>query len=258
MPDRSVVDEMKSTSGRLAVCWTGNTGWLLWTEGRLIGIDLDLEYPGIKLAEPPVTAEELAPHLDLAFVTHEHGDHFNDPTCQVLAEQSECAFVVPYNCVDKAERLGIPQGRMTVATPREPFDLDGGPIEPIRAYHGHQDAAIYAGANEFDCGYVVALGGMRVLFPGDSVLLQDQMDLEGIDVLFISPTVHNTHIDRSVTLIRTLAPAHIFPQHFGTYQITPENDFWTHGYPDDLAAALPDDLRAGYHKLEQGQVFVIE
>ena len=77
-------------------------------------------------------------------------------------------------------------------------------------------------------------------------------------MLFVSPTVHNTHVDRSVTLINALRPDHIFPQHYGTYRERPENLRWTRGYPDELKAALPEAMQERFHKLEQGAVFLIQ
>ena len=77
-------------------------------------------------------------------------------------------------------------------------------------------------------------------------------------MLFVSPTEHNMHVERAAALIETLKPAHVFPQHYGTYHTTPENRFWTEGYPDELARALSAPMLERYHKLDQGMVFVVE
>jgi L-ascorbate metabolism protein UlaG (beta-lactamase superfamily) len=108
-----------------------------------------------------------------------------------------------------------------------------------------------------DCGYVLSIGGKKILQPGDTVLLHDHLELAEIDALFVSPTDHNMHIDRSVILINALEPEHIFPQHFGTYMQTDQNRYWTKGYPDELKARLPRPMRARFHKLAQGQVYRI-
>lgn len=87
------------------------------------------------------------------------------------------------------------------------------------------------------------------------MLLQEQLELTDIDILFVSPTDHNMAIKPAATLIGAPAPQHIFPQHFGTYRQTEDNRFWTEGFPDELAAALPETLRDRYHKLRLGEVF---
>lgn len=89
------------------------------------------------------------------------------------------------------------------------------------------------------------------------MLTEQHLSLKNIDVLFVSPTVHNMHVDRSMILINKLQPAYIFPQHFGTYQETDQNAFWTRGYPDELKERLSSDLQQRYHKLSQGRIFRI-
>ncbi|HEU5317845.1 MAG TPA: MBL fold metallo-hydrolase [Chloroflexota bacterium] len=249
-----------------AVCWLGNAGWLIRGQDHLIGIDLDLER-ATRLHPAPVSSQDLAPVLDALFVTHAHGDHFGEHTARVLAAQSSCAFVLPATCLERAAALGVPDSRIAVARPRQPFDLRaarggaGAPtihIEPQRALHGHTSFSVYRHANLDDCGYVITLDGLRFFHPGDSVLLQDHLeDLGQIYVLFVSPTLHNMHVADSRTLVETLRPRFVFPQHFGTYQPTEQNSFWTLGYPDELRAALSPEMQARFHRLEQGRVFRI-
>ncbi len=258
MAGTGLLEEITSVQKGIAVCWLGNAGWLVQAEGHLIGFDLDLESPGRRLAEPPIHAEVLAPKLDVLFVTHGHGDHFNRPTCRVLAENGGCTFVIPANCLDTAGECDIPKERIQVPRPREPFDIAGFHVEPQRALHGHARFAVNSTANFDDCGYLLTLDGKRILQPGDSVLLKDHFELEHVDVLFVSPTEHNMHVERSADLITTLDPEHVFPQHFATYIKTEQNRFWTKGYPDELRARLPEPMQRRFHKLNQGEVFLIE
>ena len=64
---------------------------------------------------------------------------------------------------------------------------------------------------------------MRFVHPGYSVLTEEHLLQKKIDVLSVSPTVHNTHIDRSLIPINRLQPGFILPQHFGTYPLTEKN-----------------------------------
>ena len=100
--------------------------------------------------------------------------------------------------------------------------------------------------------------GKHILHPGDSLLTEEHLGLKNIDVLFVSPTVHNMCVDRSMILINTLQPAYIFPQHFGTYTQTDENAFWTRGYPDELQTCLSCELQKRHHKLSLGEMFRIQ
>lgn len=252
-----ILQELLAVQDGIGLCWLGNNGWLIRADGKLVATDLDLDRAS-RLRPSPVPTADLAPVLDVVFTTHEHGDHFGEPTARILAERSGCAYVVPANCAERARACGLPESRIAVARPRQPFSIAGIPVEPQRALHGHTNFSVYRRANLDDCGYVLTLGGRKLFQPGDTVLLQDHLeDLGGVGVLFVSPTFHNMHIAASKTLIETVRPDFVFPQHFGTYQPTEQNSFWTVGYPEELRAALSPDMQQRFHKLEQGEVYRI-
>jgi L-ascorbate 6-phosphate lactonase len=250
------LDQLFSIRRGIGLCWLGNDGWVMRADGRLLAFDLDYGTP-IRLREPAIALDELGQALDVLFISHVHGDHFNKPTCARLVQCSRCKFVVPDSCMGRAREVGIPEDRIVVPRPRCTFEIQGMRVLATRALHGHHHLSVYREANFDDCGYIFELAGLHVFQPGDSVLLHDHLELTGIDVLFISPTEHNMHVQPAATLIRTLRPRWIFPQHFGTYAVTPDNAFWTTGYPDELRAVLEPDLRPRFHKLREGQVFHI-
>ena len=245
-----------------AIWWTGNAGWLIKSGDLLIGVDLDLSLPQ-KLQPPPLAAEALAGELDVVFVSHHHGDHCNGATLRALARGTRTTFVLPQTCVKAVSNLGLAPERLIVPEPLRPFEVKGIRVEPIHAIHGNQEFSVLTREASFidsirmNCGYVLTIGGKRFLHPGDSVLTEEHLGLKAIDVLFISPTVHNMYIDRSMILINRLQPAYIFPQHFGTFREADDNRFWTHGYPEDLKLRLSVDLQRRYHQLVQGEKFLI-
>ena len=257
IPARRIRDEIKAHESGLAVWWTGHNGWLIKSDNQLIGTDLATEDDG-RLYQSPITAAELAPLLDIAFITHEHGDHFNRKTARILGERGKCVFVMPANCVEDARRLGIPETRIQVATPRKPLELKGVKISPLRAIHGNRKSAVYFDANLEDCGYLIQLADKTFLQPGDSVLLEDHLFLKHVDVLFFSPTEHNMLVDPSVILINELEPEYILPQHRDTYRVTPENRFWASGYPNEVKLRLSKSLQERFHVLKQGEKLVIK
>jgi L-ascorbate metabolism protein UlaG (beta-lactamase superfamily) len=257
-----VLNEVRSHRKGLAVWWVGNAGWLIKADDVLIGIDLDLSTPN-KISPPAIKPEELAGELDVAFVTHHHGDHCNVPTIRALAQGQRTTLVLPRTCLKRVTQLGIPQERLIVPEPGRPFDIKGVAVEPIHAIHGNQEFTVltreadFVDSIRYNCGYVLNILGKRFLHPGDSVLTEQHLAQKGIDVLFVSPTVHNMYVDRSMVLINRLEPAYIFPQHFGTFIVKDDNAFWTRGYPDELKLRLSAALQQRYHKLAQGQMFVI-
>jgi L-ascorbate 6-phosphate lactonase len=261
-PPTNVFDEIRSHHKGLALWWVGNAGWLIKSDNLLIATDLDLD-TGDKLQPPPVTAQQLAGELDAVFVTHHHGDHCNIPTLQELARTGKCTFVLPQPCLKAVSKVGIPRERIIVPEPGQPFEVKGIRVEPTHAIHGNQDFTVLTREPDFvdsiahNCGYVFNMQGKRIFHPGDSVLTEEHLALKNIDVLFVSPTIHNMYIDRSMILINRLQPSYIFPQHFETYRQTDQNSFWTRGYPDELKMRLSQDLQKRYHKLKQGEMFRI-
>jgi L-ascorbate metabolism protein UlaG (beta-lactamase superfamily) len=165
---------------------------------------------------------------------------------------------MPATCTDVArQELHIPEDRIRVATPRTPLSIGDVGVEPVRAIHGNPKFAVFYDANLEDCGYVITIGGKRFLQMGDTVLLEDHLFLEDVDVLFFSPTEHNTHIDPSLILINSLEPAYILPQHRATFEVTPQNRYWTSGYPHEVKFRLSKALQQRYHILDIGEKIVI-
>jgi L-ascorbate 6-phosphate lactonase len=258
-----MLDQIRSHHHGIAIWWTGNAGWLIKSEGLLIGTDLTLDSDD-KLQPPPVTASEIATDLDVLFVTHDHSDHCNPETIRELLSKGKCIFVLPSPCLKELGDLRIPRERLIVPEPMHPFVVKGVQVEPIHAIHGNQEFTVLTREPDFvekilhNCGYVFEVNGKRFLEPGDSVLTEEHLSLRKIDVLFVSPTVHNMYLDRSTILINHLQPTYIFPQHFGTYRELEDELFWRRGYPDELKLQLTPELQQRYHKLKQGQIFEIK
>ncbi|QHT66405.1 MBL fold metallo-hydrolase [Rhodocytophaga rosea] len=254
--DRMIEQIRKHTEG-MAVWWAGHNSWIMKSEGIVVATDLYLENSQ-RLAPAPITPEELASEIDISFVTHAHGDHFNEYTSRILLEKSSCLFVMPESCLPVARKLKIPDSRIRVAKPREAFEIKGVQVTPIRAIHGNANFAIYYEANLQDCGYLLQINGKTFLQPGDSYLLEDHLFLKKVNVLFFSPTEHNTYIDRSVILINALNPDYILPQHHSTIAYQEADRFWAKGYPDEVKILLSQALKEKYHILKPGEKITIK
>lgn len=249
---RTLLDEIRQHDKGVAIWWTGHNGWLIKSDGLLVGTDLVVDDPS-REHPSPISASELAGELDISFVTHAHGDHFNGPTSRMLAEKSECLFVLPNSCLEKARELGIPVSRIVIAQPRRPINVKGIEVQPLRAIHGNREGAVYFDANLDDCGYVIHMGGKSIMQPGDSVLLEDHLFVKHVDVLFFSPTEHNMQVVNSITLINALEPDYILPQHRNTYPVTSRNRFWTHAYTYDVRRRLSKALQKRCHIVDMGE-----
>jgi L-ascorbate 6-phosphate lactonase len=254
---RPIIQEIKNHQQGMAVWWTGHNGWVIKSGSVVIGTDLCLESEQ-RAIPSPVSAAELAPILDISLITHEHGDHFERETSKILLEKSRCIFVMPATCLEAAQELKIPAERIRIAEPRKPFAIGEVKIDPLRAIHGNPKFAIFYDANLQDCGYLITVGGKRLLQMGDTVLLEDHLFLKKVDVLFFSPTEHNTYIDQSLILINELEPDYILPQHRDTFQVTPENRYWTTAYSYEVKFRLSKSLQEKYFILKMGEKILIQ
>lgn len=256
--EKKMIDDITSHRSGTGVWWAGHNSWIIKHGDMVVTTDLYLEN-SLRFAAAPITPEEIASVIDISFVTHAHGDHFNEYTSKILLEKSSCIFVMPESCLPVARKIGIPDSRIQVAKPRESYTVKGVSVKAIRAIHGNANFAIYYEANLQDCGYVFSMGGKTFLQPGDSYLLEDHLFLKHVDVLFFSPTEHNMYIDRSVILINALDPEYIFPQHHGTIAFDEQNNyrFWAKGYPEEVKLRLSQALKDRYHILTPGEKRVI-
>lgn len=255
--NQRMIDQIRSHSTGMGVWWAGHNSWIIKSGDLVVTTDLYLENDS-RIAPSPITPEEIATEIDISFVTHAHGDHFNDYTSRILLEKSNCIFVMPESCLPAARKIKIPDSRIVVAKPRESFEVKGVKVNALRAIHGNANFAIYYEANLLDCGYLFTINGKNFLQPGDSYLLEDHLFLKNVNVLFFSPTEHNMYIDRSAILINTLNPDYILPQHHSTVAYDESNRFWAKGYPDEVKIRLSQALKDKYHILKPGDKIIIK
>ncbi|MBR5546985.1 MAG: MBL fold metallo-hydrolase [Clostridia bacterium] len=225
-----------------AMLWQGNDGFILSDGQRMIATDLDLTL-NERLLPPTVALDELAQTLDWLMITHGHEDHFSTATVRHLLKGNRCRFIIPESCREKAAAIPGLKARTVFVRPGDRPAPDGIPLECLRAVHGHIGGTVYSGASMLDCGYRFTFGGLNFYQPGDTVLLEEHLEMHGVDVLFISPTEHNLGVENAVRLIRMLTPKKIILQHHSTYREQPDNLFWAHGYVPELLAALNDEER---------------
>ena len=226
-----------------ALLWQGNDGFILWDGKTMIATDLDLTLEE-RILPPTADVDELAEKLDVLMITHGHEDHFSTATVRKLLEKDRCRFLIPESCREKAMGIeGLAQ-RTVFCKPGDRLEMSGMQVECIRALHGHIAGSVYSGASLLDCGYRFSFGGLTFYQPGDTVLLEEHLEMRGVDVLFLSPTEHNTWIENSLRMVRAIQPGKVIFQHHSTYHEAPDNLFWTHGYVQEVLDKLTMDEKA--------------
>jgi|GEM_PF-344274 len=252
---RGLAEEIRAHRAGVGVWWMGNGGWILKGAGVVVGIDLELN-SGRPLGSPPISVDEAAGLMDLVLVTSNRPDHCNPETLNRIAISGRATFVVPQSCLQSQPALRIPRRLLKIPHPQFAFVEKGVSIQPIHSVAGgpnHAVATREAALLEnlrYNCGYVFKLAGKTFLQPGESMLTDEHLGLQGIDALFVSPTVYAMHLDRSAILVERLKPAHIFAQ---------QTDMVSLGAVSAaiLQSNLPEGFRAQVHPLERGAGFVV-
>ncbi|SVE51136.1 uncharacterized protein METZ01_LOCUS503990, partial [marine metagenome] len=119
---RRISPRCRNFSPPVAICACCGSVISAGSSARAVDLDLDID---TRVQPSPIPTVELAQHLDVHFISHWHGDHFSSTTNALLAELSDCLFVLPADCVDKAHEIGIPNERIHIVRPDEPFELPG-------------------------------------------------------------------------------------------------------------------------------------
>jgi L-ascorbate metabolism protein UlaG (beta-lactamase superfamily) len=162
----------------------GQAGFLLRSAERTVVVDPWLsEWLEREEGDPDLRARPapLAPHeltgVDLVLITHEHADHLDPGTVPALAEANPAAlWVAPAPIVDQLSALGVPDERVSGVLVDQRVEVAGVGVEAVAAAHAFAAEGFggYSFWTDADgrhraVGYLVELGGVRVLHAGDTV-----------------------------------------------------------------------------------------
>lgn len=169
------IKQVPTGSGRVALCWLGQAGFIVRGSQVTALIDPFLApYEG-RLYEsslPPATVTE----IDVVLCTHEHVDHFDAESAPAIAQASPGAvFVVPLPIVDMVAEAGISHERVVGVQPGEPVEIAGLTVRAVSAMHGvtMEDAygfgeTLSEGLIRF-LGYVIDVDSVRLYHAGDTI-----------------------------------------------------------------------------------------
>lgn len=128
-------------------------------------------------ARPAPMAPEDLTGIDVVLITHAHSDHLDPGTVPVLAERNpEARWVAPAPVVPQLTALGVPGAQVAGALADVRLDVAGVGVEPVAAAHAFAPDGFggYAFSTDEEgrhdaVGYLVELGGVRLLHAGDTI-----------------------------------------------------------------------------------------
>lgn len=227
----------------MRVTWVGHATILLEADGvRLITDPLVTKRVAHLRRRRPLPGPEML-DVDAVLISHAHLDHLHVPSLRRVRPTAR--FICPRGTGNVLRAAGF--GHVVEVSPGDHVDVHGVDVDVVPAAHSHGRGP-HSRVSAPPLGYIVAAGGRRVYFPGDTDLFDGMADLGEIDVALLpiwgwGPTLGTGHLDpeRAARATEIIQPKVLLPIHWGTY--APEDarrrlPRWFDAAPGQLADAL--------------------
>jgi L-ascorbate metabolism protein UlaG (beta-lactamase superfamily) len=226
-------------SGRAEVTYLGHATVLLELADRRVLTDpvLSDRLLHLRRRSSPVTAR-LEP-LDCVLISHLHPDHLHPASLRRLP--AGASAVVPVGGRRLLERGGLRD--VHEVRVGEVVELGGMRLEAVPASHPGRRPPL--GPNADALGFVLAAGGFRIYFAGDTDLFDEMSELGDLDLALLpvwgwGTSIGEGHLDpaRAVEALQMLQPRMAIPIHWGTFLPigTPRRKrWWLHEPPREFA-----------------------
>ncbi|WP_274652169.1 MBL fold metallo-hydrolase [Paenibacillus humicola] len=267
-PTRPIADDAFAASDRTSLWWLTGAGFLINVRGTLLMIDPvitmktgsgDFCELGHRMLVPlPITADRV-PRLDAVLYTHIDDDHLAPLTAPALAHAGGL-YGGPAIAVRELVRLGIPEERTRALSIGETFRVGQAEITLTRADHSwqEQDPAKFGTpyGPEDCCGFLIRTPDGVIWHTGDSRLLPEHLQMNGVDVLLLDVSNDPYHFgaEAAVMLANHYADADLIAHHYGTYDAPEALPF--NGDPSKLAPRI-DGSADRLHILAPGERFTL-
>ena len=156
------------------------------------------------------------PKGDLILVTHEHGDHFNPETIELISKPNNLLFM-NQRCFDQINKGMVLRNGDTRNITK---DIS---LKVVPAYNTTPDHLQFHPKGVGN-GYVLNIDGLKIYIAGDTEDVPEMSNLkdEQIDVAFIPVNQPFTMtVEQAIRAARMIQPKVLIPYHFGQTDIKP-------------------------------------
>jgi L-ascorbate metabolism protein UlaG (beta-lactamase superfamily) len=171
---------------------------------------LRFEYRGKQYYVDPAGRADWAnlPKADAIFITHEHGDHLNASTIDLLKKEGTLIF---------ANESSVKQaGFGTVIAVGEKKPVLDITVEAVPAYNLSPDRLQFHPQTRKDNGYILTFGGKRVYVAGDTEGTPEMKALQNIAIAFLPINLPYTMLPKDAAeAARAFKPKILYPYHQG-------------------------------------------
>ena len=206
--DTAEVDVFKTPNGKTVRFHT-----LMHASIRIQYDDMELEIDPVRKLGNRTTDYTKLPQADFIFVTHEHGDHFDQEAIKQLT-RTGTRFITNRRCADMA-------GYGLVMSNGDKKDLDYGiTVEAVPAYNTTEGHTQFHPKGR-DNGYILTLDGLRIYIAGDTEDIPEMADIKDIDIAFLPCNQPYTMTpDQLIRAARMVKPKVLFPYHYGQTDVS--------------------------------------
>jgi L-ascorbate metabolism protein UlaG (beta-lactamase superfamily) len=205
-------------TGAASVTYLGHATVLLELAGRRVLTDpvLGDRLLHLRRHSPPITAA--LGELDCVLISHLHHDHLDPASLRKLP--GETIAVVPAGGRRLLERAGLTNVHEAEVGDR--LEISGIRLEAVPASHAGNRQPL--GPKAEALGFVLAAGGARVYFAGDTDLFDEMSELGELDLALLpvwgwGTSIGEGHLDpaRAAEALQRLRPRVAIPIHWGTF-----------------------------------------
>ncbi len=188
------------------------------SEGNLIitfikHASLMFQYKGMVIYADPVSMfadYSKMPKADIILITHEHGDHFDPKTINMIKKENT-SIILTKTCFET-----LKDG--TVMNNGDEKEIKGLKIEAVPAYnilHKRDDGELFHPKGRGN-GYVIIFGDKRVYIAGDTEDIPEMKNLKDIYIAFLPMNLPYTMTPEMVVkAVEMFKPNILYPYHFG-------------------------------------------
>ena len=196
------VETFKAKGGNVEISCINHGSIAVSYKDYLIQIDPVKNYGGKELDY------ESFPKADLILITHEHGDHYNKETIELLSKDD--TRIITNGKVHDMLGYGetMTNGQSTEAG-------KGIKIDATPAYNTTEGRTQFHPKGNGN-GYLLTIGGLRVFVSGDSEDIEEYAQLKDIDVAFLSANQPYTMtVEQCIHAAKVIKPKVLVPYHLG-------------------------------------------
>lgn len=180
---------------------------------RIVYDGKEIQFDPVRKLGNKVIDYSAMPKADYIFVTHEHGDHFNQEAIKTLSGE-KTRFITNKRCADMYGSGEVMKNgdRMQIA--------DDFTIEAVPAYNTTEGRTQFHPQGR-DNGYILTIDGLRIYIAGDTEDIPEMAAIKDIDVAFLPVNQPYTMtVDQCVHAAEVIQPKVLIPYHFSNTDLS--------------------------------------